>query len=115
MTYRSISKLFACGKKMLMNSTAIASSPPLAAKVMRRCHRVDNTIPLPPDPSVPVIFPSAYASPSSLLLGRLSSICIRIHMVLILFISYQVKFIHISCFITGPADSSFEIVIIWNM
>lgn len=25
-----------------------------------------------------------------------------------MFISYQVKFMHISCFITGPADNSFE-------
>lgn len=49
-------------------------------------------------------------SPLSLssLLYTLSCICVCLHIVLRIIISYQVKFIHISCFITGQTNNSYE-------
>lgn len=55
-----------------------------------------------------IFFPLSSCLLFSLLPLPLSFICVCVHPLLMMFISYQVKFIHISCFITGPADNSFE-------
>lgn len=99
--------LVSCGKKMLMNTTALARASPLSAEMMW-CYFLPwewimeflflcyLSFPRP------YCFPPAscllFCSPS---LVSLPCICVCVHIVLRIIISYQVKFINISCFITG--------------
>lgn len=110
---------FQCSLGRKCKRAALASAPPLSAKMMWCCFLPEewimeflfhtdlflffsHTLSF-------FLFPCLLSSPLSL---PLSFICV--HSVLRMFISYQVKFIHISYFVTGPADDSFENINIWG-
>lgn len=74
--------------------------------------RVDNGFSLP---RWSLSFSRSHFPPLLLLPVPLSCIYVSVHTVLRMFINYQVKFIHISCLITDPADNSFENIIYEDM